>query len=408
MAKKRPSLPKQDAPLNRKQLSRRERDQRNTRRLTIGMAAVLGLVALLLTWGLVDQYVLRSRRPVATVAGTPITLDTYQKWVRYRRWDLRNYLAQLETQRIQFATGEDDTQNFLLQYFDQQIQQVQSELASAPLTVLDELVDEQLVRQEAARRGITVSAEEVQTAWEEQFGYFRNPPTPMPTLTPEPTPTPAEGETPDDVDNEIDEIEPLPTEAPMTEEQFAQRSTEWLAAAREAADFTESDMRGQIEVLLLRLKLEEVLVADVPTTAEQVRARHILLDTREEAEEVLAELAAGAEFADLALERSLDTTSGAEGGDLGWFARGQMIDEFERAAFALQPGETSDIVESSFGFHIIHLEERDANRELEPSALQMAQRQVVEQWFAQQRASEQVIRHWDSGMVPPDRLTAGR
>ncbi|UCF10699.1 MAG: peptidylprolyl isomerase, partial [Candidatus Bipolaricaulota bacterium] len=91
---------------------------------------------------------------------------------------------------------------------------------------------------------------------------------------------------------------------------------------------------------------------------EQILAAHILVETEDEAEQILAELRDGADFAELARERSIDPGSGAEGGDLGWFGRGRMVAPFEEAAFALEIGETSEIVESSFGFHVIRLLDR--------------------------------------------------
>ncbi|MEO1090139.1 MAG: peptidylprolyl isomerase [Pseudomonadota bacterium] len=92
---------------------------------------------------------------------------------------------------------------------------------------------------------------------------------------------------------------------------------------------------------------------------EEVRASHILVETEEEAGAVIAELDGGADFAALATERSIDPSAANNGGDLGFFAREQMVEPFADAAFAMADGETSAApVESQFGWHVIRVAER--------------------------------------------------
>jgi len=91
---------------------------------------------------------------------------------------------------------------------------------------------------------------------------------------------------------------------------------------------------------------------------EQVHARHILVETEEEANNLLLLLKEGlTDFAELAKEKST-CPSAEKGGDLGFFAKGQMVKEFEDAAFSLKPGEISDVVQTQFGYHIIKCEEK--------------------------------------------------
>lgn len=95
----------------------------------------------------------------------------------------------------------------------------------------------------------------------------------------------------------------------------------------------------------------------------EVRARHILVKTKEEAEAVIKDLDAGKSFEDIAKEKSTDPGSGANGGDLGYFSAGQMVPEFEKAAFELAPGTyTKTPVQSQFGFHIIKVEDKRAKQ----------------------------------------------
>ena len=133
---------------------------------------------------------------------------------------------------------------------------------------------------------------------------------------------------------------------------------------------------------------------------ERARASHILVATRQEAEDLLDQLASGADFAELAIAHSTDTGSGARGGDLGWFGRGQMVTLFDEAAFSLEIGELSDVVETQFGFHIILKTDYEEafNPELDDVIDQVradAEDQIVleraQTWYTETRAAAEFV-----------------
>jgi peptidyl-prolyl cis-trans isomerase C len=120
---------------------------------------------------------------------------------------------------------------------------------------------------------------------------------------------------------------------------------------------------------------------------DQIKARHILLDSEEKATEIIKKLQAGEEFAKLASEYSTGP-SAASGGDLGWFGEGQMVPEFSKAAFALNPGDiVTKPVKTQFGWHIILVEDRkvsappsfdDAKEQLASTMSQKLLKELIE------------------------------
>lgn len=127
----------------------------------------------------------------------------------------------------------------------------------------------------------------------------------------------------------------------------------------------------------VRARYDEVLANS--EAGEELHARHILVKSEEEARAVITELDAGADFAALAAERSTGP-SGPSGGDLGYFAAEQMVPEFSKAAFAMQPGEYSkDPVQTQFGFHVILVEDR---RAVEPPSFE-SQKEALREELSQ-------------------------
>ena len=117
--------------------------------------------------------------------------------------------------------------------------------------------------------------------------------------------------------------------------------------------YFEKKIQGAVTDADAKLIYDKQVAAMKPV--EEVRASHILVEKKEEADDVEAKLKAGGDFAALAKEKSKDTGSGANGGDLGYFAKGQMVKPFEDTAFNMKTGDVSEPVQSQFGWHIIKL-----------------------------------------------------
>ena len=136
---------------------------------------------------------------------------------------------------------------------------------------------------------------------------------------------------------------------------YEKRLAYWATRAKRDA-YYEGAIKGSISDALAK-GIYEDKVKMIPAE-DEVEARHILVDSEDKAKEVLEKVSKGEDFTKLAEEYSSDPGSKAQGGKLGYFSKGQMVKEFEEAAFALKKGEVSKPVKSQFGWHVIKVDDR--------------------------------------------------
>lgn len=212
-----------------------------------------------------------------------------------------------------------------------------------------------------------------------------------------PTGTPDPDATPDP--NATATFTPVPTLEPTA----TPNSEQALATSRAGFELLDDNFldragmsRGDFERLiakpaLARTKIRNALIADIPTSQDQVRASHILVATRAAALELMDGRLQTEDFAVVAEEVSTDTQSAAQGGDLGWFPRGVMTTPFEEAAFSQPVGELpAEPVQSEFGWHIILVVEREEDRPLTASMISGVQSSALNQWLDQQAESADI------------------
>jgi len=364
---------KRGVPLTRKQISRRQREERQRRLILLAAGAVLLLVLGILGFGYYETKFLKPASPIAVVNGVPLRTDGYQQMVILQRFTLDQYRLNLEIQLSQLDTS-DETGAAIASLLQQELARIEIERVQIPSQVLEMMIEDELVRQGAQERGITVTEEEIDRAIEESYGYQREPVTPTPTLP------------------------------SVTKEEFEQAYQQDLSALAQAG-LSEEFYRGMARRVLLHSKMWEVIGQDVPTSEEQVRVRRIVLETEEEAEAIRQRLDAGEDFATLAQELSIDESTRENGGDVGWMAFDERDLPFSAMAFQLEVGEVSQVIGTTRGYEILKLEDKDEDRELDPTMLEVRKNTAFSRWLNDLEAEATIERYWSQEKVPPDAIT---
>lgn len=372
------------APMTKRELSRWQKEKRQERIALIAVVTVIAFVAGILLFGFWREVWSRPGQVVARVGNAAITLGRLEQETAYRAKVLDKQIELTNAQVYEYkanAQSGDETASYLVQYIEQQLQQLQMQRVQLGYgtSVLEELIENELIKQEVVKRGGQVTAADVDAQVRLQY---------------QPTPEPTAVLTDTASITATANLTPAPTATAIPEDAWKSNLANTLAAY----EITEADFRKfTMEPSVWRSKLTALLGDTIATTAEQVHARHILVATEDEARSLLTLLKEQkSTFEELAAASSTDTQTKDQGGDLGWFARGTMAAEFEAAAFALEPGQISEPISTTYGFHIIRVEEKDANRALSTDQLETARSTAFSNWLTTATASSDIQRSLDA------------
>ncbi|MBN1887311.1 MAG: SurA N-terminal domain-containing protein [Thermoflexales bacterium] len=372
-------LPKEPT---RKQRSRAQREARQQRYLFIGLGAVLLVVVGLVIAGVVNAYVLEPRQPVARVNQVAISTLDFQKRVRYQHLNIVSQLNQLDQQRIQLQG--DDTLSFYVSQIEQQITQLETQLADPPTLgreVLDDMIDEELIRQEAARRGISIPTSEVDQYIEENFfNFYRVTPTPAPTNTPLPTPSTLITQTPEPT------WTPEPSPTPVSQAAFQEQYNNYLGSLSTQSGMNKDDLHRLVEMDILRQRLQDAFIAEVSPEVEQINLRYVLFETGAAEEVGRSLLSGGMAFDEFYTDVDSGSIISTTSGELGWIIVDELGEQFEQRiadqVVALPVSQTTGIITSTYGnsfaFQVVGRE----TRPLEEYQKQSRGQAAFENWLA--------------------------
>jgi peptidyl-prolyl cis-trans isomerase D len=401
--------------VTKKYLARVEKERRQTRLIMGAAILVVGLVVLLIGYGFLESLVLRPNQPVARVGNETITTREFQTRARYARQNIvQRYNEMLSLSQM---FGDDPA---TVQYIQSNLQQLSFQLQPFLLgqQVLDSLIEDRLIRQEAARLGITVSSEEVEKAIQVAFGFQGDdPPTPTepaptvapatlsptqmalvsptptsaPTEAPTASPTPEAGQEPTAVVPSEAEEEPTPTPTlfptiaptPFTLEAYQIRYQEYVSGLKTNINMSEADFRYLFESQLYVEKVMDAVLGEVPREQEHYWLRHIQVEDVQLAEFILTLLQDGEDFTAMAAEYSVDFSADS-GGDLGWLTENMLEPEMFTAIADLNIGDLSQPVQSLQGWHVFQLLGKDLRpvSDSEYEQLRLAEFQI---WLDNQR-----------------------
>lgn len=387
----------------KKHIARAERERRQRQLIITLMIAVGIIVVVLVGVGIYDTYFVQPFEPVAVINGEVIPAGLFETRVR---WAQRTLVAQMGSQIELLNAFADEPE--LAQTLQTQILELQGQLSNPALLaqdVFDQITTEAVFRQEAERRRITVSAEEIDKTIYELFDFY-------PDGTPTPLPTS------DDVIEGSNEGETISTEVPQqvptayTRDAFDEDYKIFVDSLRDFR-INEADFRDLVRNQFLQVKVQEAFEAEIeiPETEEQVLIQHLFVQDEALAEEVFRRYKDGQAWEELIHEYSEDTSTNETAGEIGWLNLQDLQRQFGEQGiliFTFPQGEVMGPVESSLGFHLVNVVAREDQPPSEFSLQQLKQK-IYSDWVQSLReeADIEIIEGWEEHLPPAFSPAAG-
>jgi parvulin-like peptidyl-prolyl isomerase len=369
-----------DTKQTKKQLAIGRKQAKQNRIIWLSVAGVALLIVAILAVAVIMEVLVKPGEAVAVVNGHKIRSDDFEDLLSYRRYNQHLNILNLET-GLQELDPQQEGNEFLISFYQQQLAQLQSELALAPQNTLEELIDDELIREKAEELGLAVVEGEVTEAINEDLRQAVAPA----------------------AQSAITDTEQVPTPTPVPQEQLDAIYQNALANM----GLTDKAFERIVQRSLLGQKVQDVLASQVVTTGLVARVQLIQTDTEAEAVAAQGRIESGEDFALVAQEVSTDTLSAADGGDLGWVTTGQLSPRYGEAVedevFSMEIGKLA-LLESDGKFFLLTVLERDENGPLPDSVVLPLQSGALDSWLTEKKASPdiEIERFLEPDQIPPD------
>ena len=428
--------------VTKKHLARQQREQQQNRIILIASIAVIVIVVGLIGYGIVQQFIIQPQQPVAKVANKTITTKQFQTFARYERVQ---WIQQYQYyQQMQQLFGSDQSS---LSYIQQLMSQIDYQLQATVLgqNAVDYLVANEIIQQEADKRGITVSAAEIDKAFQDYMGYFPNgTPTVAPTTNPVPTSTlnptqislvpptatavPTSTSTPTPTITVTQEAvsptptviipptatattgapaatsTPSPSPTPYTTQEFAKNFQQFTSNMSSVAGLSETDLRWIFTMQQLRTKVFDSVTADIARQQDQVWARHIVVSDQAQAQSIYNRVTTGEDFLTVATEVYSGTANTA---DLGWFGKDTLDVNAQDVVWGMPIGQIGQPIQTANGWEIYQVLGHEV-RTLTDAELDSLKQSEFQKWIDAQKTAEnaQIFDSWKtkvptSPTIPP-------